>query len=386
MTAMSTLRFCALDTLFFRESRPLESIGGSELVSLFPPPPRTLMGALRTSIGTALNADWSAFGADPGNYRLPDGKRLRDLIGDGDGCGPLRLNGPWLVHGDERLYPVPSFLMEHSEGNAKTYVRLRIGPATHTHLGRVRLPQRPPGNAKTLDRVWVTSAGVASILAGGLPASSALYRAADLFIEEPRLGIARDNSRRVASEGLLYQTRHVRPNAGLAIEAAVNLPDGVALSERLIRLGAEGRLAHVELHRGGGILPSAPKSDSDTCGLILILLTSALLGYGKKGWLPDGFDEDDENGVRVWNGRIADVDLTLHSAVIGKAQREGGWNLAVQGPRDVVSLIPAGSAYYVTTKGDLAGAIEKLHGARIGEEQELGRGEIACGLWKRNEF
>ena len=43
--------FTPLDTWFFRESRPHGSIGSSELGSVFPPPVRTLLGALRTLIG-----------------------------------------------------------------------------------------------------------------------------------------------------------------------------------------------------------------------------------------------------------------------------------------------------------------------------------------------
>ena len=35
-------QFVPLDTWFFRESRPLESVGGAQLTSQFPPPVRTL--------------------------------------------------------------------------------------------------------------------------------------------------------------------------------------------------------------------------------------------------------------------------------------------------------------------------------------------------------
>jgi CRISPR-associated protein Cmr3 len=51
-------RFSALDTLFFKESRPIESVGGSQLSSVFPPPARTLIGAIRTAIGEANSVDW----------------------------------------------------------------------------------------------------------------------------------------------------------------------------------------------------------------------------------------------------------------------------------------------------------------------------------------
>ena len=59
-----TWRFNAFDTWFFRESRPMDSIGGSELASLFPPPATTLAGAVRTAIGEHLRVDWSRFQDD----------------------------------------------------------------------------------------------------------------------------------------------------------------------------------------------------------------------------------------------------------------------------------------------------------------------------------
>ena len=388
MSATSILRFSALDTWFFRESRPMETIGGSELASVFPPPPRTLMGSVRTAIGDALKADWPAFGEKPDDYRLPDGRRLKDLIGFGDDCGPLSLNGPWLVSGGQRLYPVPFCLFEKCEGTAKTMVRLRIGPARQTSLGKVRLPELPPRNAgaKTMERTWISGGGLACILSGGLPASDTIHRFSDLFTEEARLGIARDNAQRVTGEGLLYQTRHLRPRRpDLAVEAEIPVPDGVSISDRLVRLGGEGRLAHIELRPADSSLPPAPKFHPNAHGLILILLTSARLGRGPDGWLPFDFREQEKNGLSVWKGRVAGVDLTLHAAVIGKARREGGWNMAEKKPRSVFSLIPAGSCYYVTTEQDRAEAIHKLHGTRIGREQELGRGLIACGIWNNNE-
>src|SRR3990167_7397932 len=138
----STLSFQALDTLFFRESRPFEAIGGSELSSLFPPPPRTLMGAVRTAIGDALGADWNLFGDAKENYTLPDGRKLYDLIGYGDKLGGLSLHGIWLTLNGERLYPAPLFLLQHGE----EYKRLKIGEAkkgASNNLGNTRLPELP---------------------------------------------------------------------------------------------------------------------------------------------------------------------------------------------------------------------------------------------------
>ncbi|WP_279487127.1 type III-B CRISPR module-associated Cmr3 family protein [Aeromonas veronii] len=55
---MLTLAFHPVDTWFFRESRPMDSQGGTSLGNQVPPSAATLMGALRTRIGDMLEADW----------------------------------------------------------------------------------------------------------------------------------------------------------------------------------------------------------------------------------------------------------------------------------------------------------------------------------------
>ena len=153
-----TLRLSALDTLFFRESRPFDAIGGSELASVFPPPPRTVLGAVRSAIGNALGADWKQFHAAKENYVLPDGRKLCDLIGYGDQLGALELGGIWLSLNGERLYPAPLFLLH----NKIDFARLRIGGVMRTNVGTVRLPEAPDRNKefKSLESAWLTSAGL----------------------------------------------------------------------------------------------------------------------------------------------------------------------------------------------------------------------------------
>ncbi len=384
---MTPLRFTAIDTWFFRESRPFDAIGGSELASVFPPPPRTLMGAVRTAIGESFGADWRAFGRAPNHYALANGSKLRDLIGYGDDCGPLSLNGPWPSWQGKRLYPVPAAVLGRGEGDQRQCVRLRIGAAARTRLKRVRLPQLPPGNAgaKTLDNAWLSANGLQNFLNGTTPSAADVSETKKLLNEEPRLGIARDNARRTAADGLLYQTRHLRPESDLAIEVDVKLPLGIAPPHGLIRFGGEGRLAHIEQGESASI-PAAPTPTTETRGLILILLTPAAFPDGAEGWLPPGFRADEEDGVRVWKGSLHDIPLTLHAAAIGKPVREGGWDVAARLPRPVRSLIPAGSCFYVTTPVMLADAIDVLHDTHIGEDTHLGRGHIACGLWNANEF
>ncbi len=385
MSAFKTLRLTALDTLFFRESRPLDAIGGSELVSIFPPSPRTVLGAVRSAIGDTLGADWKQFHAEKESYVLPNGRSLYDLIGWGDELGKLSLAGLWLSLDDVRLYPAPLFLLH----NKINFGRLRIGTAVRTHVGTVRLPTAPDREHgyRPFEDSWLTGAGLLQALEGGNPDNDELRQRKDLFTEESRLGIARDNSKRTVRTGLLYQTRHIRPMAGFAIDANISgLDDSLNIEGRIVRLGGEGRMADiysVETPK----MPDTPRPHGDTRGLILVLLTSALFKNEHGNWLPPRFSPAKSNGADVWRGEINSVSLTLHAVALGKTRREGGWNMAECKPRDVQSLLSPGGSYYCTVdNGNIATAIDALHGKQIGEDQELGRGVIACGLWNQNEF
>ena len=160
MSKAECFKFEALDTLFFRESRPMDSIGGSLLQSVFPPPARTLVGAIRTIIGEINATDWSAYARDEGHplralIGAPD-----TLIGAPDRLGPLRFAGPCLIEDGERLYPMPLAVLFAGEHQT------RMQPATapqRCDLGNVRLPEK-----QTADLVGAAPAPTCFITARGL--------------------------------------------------------------------------------------------------------------------------------------------------------------------------------------------------------------------------
>jgi CRISPR-associated protein Cmr3 len=389
-------RFNPMDTLFFRESRPHDAVGGAQLGSLFPPPARTVAGAVRTLIGNLDQVDWEDFAKPSPEQDVS--VRLRDKIGIGDELGNLNLKGPWLVKAQQRLFPAPLYLLKQPQTGEM--VRLRIGCPVSCDLGQkdngeivpVRLPMLPPGNAgaKPAENVWLSAADYSRVLQGEVPQGT-LYEKEQLYREEPRLGIALDEARRTVKEGLLYQTRHIRPLDDVGVEVDL---DGIGLDAagskpNTVRLGGEGRLVcvgQVSYEKPESPFPSAPEPNADTVGLILNLMTPAdLAGH----WLPDGFMPEEVDGVLSWRGNIAGYDLRIHAAVIGKARQEGGWDLAAQKPRLVKPLLPAGSAWYCTlAQGqELNDAIAAIHQAmQIGKDRRLGRGQLAVGLWQKQEY
>ena len=380
----TTWRFKAIDTWFFRESRPHDSAGGSQLGSHFPPPARTLAGAIRTLIGEINGVDWEDFNSNEHNP-------VRPLIGHSDTFGPLSFQGPWLFHDEkQRLYPVPAFLLEKEQDGEKHYLHLDIGDPVHCDLGHVRLPALKPehAGARPLQDQWLTAQGLRDALCGRAPAPSEVIDASQLFHSEPRLGIARDNNTRTALDSLLYQTTHIRPKPALSVEMDVTgMTDKQPEKNKkyLLRLGGEGRMAEAQVLQQNTQNPHPDIHLFRQRRLILVLLTPAYLNN------PQGLPDDaatpamSAQGDACWKLNINDVALTIHSAVLGKTQREGGWNMARHKPRPVRSLIPAGSAWYCSLDDgmEIEEAITRLLNAQIGEQGErcLGRGQLTVGLW-----
>jgi CRISPR-associated protein Cmr3 len=391
---MTTYLIEPVDTWFFREARPFDVAGGNELSSLFPPPARTVASALHT----VLNGAEASVPLNKARCRGPYLVR--------------RTNGMW-----ERLYPAPLDLFKKSESPREAdppdappaYLRLIVpNEPVRCDLGNVLLPALAKGErgAKPLENAWLTAAQLGSILSGGLP-DGTVVSTDDLFVEESRIGLARNNRHRIAAKGMLFSTRHVRLREDVALAAewlGTAKPNG--RQNRCVRFGGEGRLAHVsEIGDLAGLKP--PKAQGGERGLILLLLTPVQFRpvtlpvspetrpQCEPTTVPPGLEKTELNGRTVWKGRLVYrkdgvegcIRLAVECAVIGKAAREGGWNLRKDRPRPVRNYLPAGSLWYCTLpdgqdKDALNQAIAALHGAQIGEDTHFGRGELAVGLWR----
>lgn len=381
---IKTWRFTAFDTLFFKEARQMDTFGGSELNSVFPPSARTIMGAVRTAIGESFGVDWAEYKKNP-NYKI-DSFPFREHIGYGEDTGKLYMKGPWLSlqqnNGSyERLYPIPRHLFIDND----KIITFCIDKPIQSDLGdKVCLPTLNTTSSKPKQLSgWVTKTVFEKILRGEDISDDKIYTTNEIYTPEPRLGIARDNTKRVVEQSMLYQTKHVRMHSRYAIE--VDLNDDTSNPVNIVRLGGEARLAGVTVTSAINSDLQPPTITSETFGMKIILLTPVLLD---NNWFFDGFTQSEQDGCTVWKGSLCDVNLTIYSAVIGKAQREGGWDLANHRPRPVKSLIPAGSVYYCTVDdGDIDKAIQKLHLQQIANDidKKLGRGQIAIGLWKKSE-
>lgn len=381
------IRFSPQDTFFFREARPMEAQGVKPLAGQFPPPARTMAGAVRSLLGEAMGVDWEAYrrDADRTAHAAVDA-----LIGppDADPPGPLQLRGPFPIRCGQRLFPAPLHLLRAMpvDDGSVHYHRLQPGKqAVECDLGKVYLPALASGvhGAKPCEDVWLDAADFGRVLAGNDPVDPIpLVGSKGLLVQESRLGIGLDQSRRSASDGLLYQTVHVRPHpdTGVGVALRGGVPEPLPPLGKTVRMGGEGRFAHVSAGPAKeALLPPLAKPSRPPAGVLLSLLAPASMGG--TGWVPPGFvATQDASGAQVWRGTIAGIALELVCAVLGRAVREGGWDMRAAAPRAAESLIPAGSVFFFRCTDPVAAAAA-LHGQFIGCATELGRGEVAAGFW-----
>lgn len=387
MSTHLTWRFTPLDTWFFKQALAPDSLAAQELTSLFPPSPRTLIGALRAAVGEAHQVDWKA-------YREGKLPHISEKIGASHDALPpnARFSGVAISRNGQRYYPMPLnwLAMASQQGKQKGYTLYKLLPDSAPilcDLGNVCLPsvsKDAEKGAQPLEQTFISANAwgqLQACLQTTLFIAQADCIALDQLIKtEPRLGIARNNKTRKTEEGMLYQTNHLRLAEGVSIEID---SQGWAVANHLgtVMLGGEGRLAQLTqlktISNPPATLPTQAK------GLILTLTSPARL---KKGWVPDGFSPSQRDGQTVWQGQINGVDMTLICAVVGKAYREGGWSLAQHQSRGVESLVPAGSCYYLEPNNvDIGQAWSKLSdpalGQAIGQDIDLGRGQFNLAVY-----
>lgn len=387
------ISFSAIDSWFFRESRPMDASGESQ--SIFPPGIRTISGAIRTWIGEQQHIDWK-------DFRKNENNPLRSIIGsnkEGD-LGMLRFKGVWISKQGKRLYPAPLHLMEKDH---KLYKLQLATNGINCDLGKnIRLPELPNEEArgsKPLENTWIDEETYHVILNGNgknINFNKEHFISHDaLFSKETRTGIARNNTQRTVKEGMLYQTQHIRPESDIRLEVDVSgLPETIASNENaLVRLGGESRAANLQVNNKSTALAVIDTESIDLTnaeGIIIYLLSPLQMPYENYSDQPlpnFSFHEKTEE-TSYWQGNIEGIGLKLHGAIVGKSIRDGGWDMAQHQPREDKSLIPAGSLYYcevatANTASNIANAINTLHGKQLGELQQYGYGQIAVGIWKK---
>lgn len=338
------LKIDPLDTLFFRDGRPFTMGDDNWAVSIFPPSPGVIYGALRS-----LYFSWhpkelalAETEADPTSglqitafyWRIGSG-------GEGNPYYPMPLDCVRLKH--NRREPHRFHLLTMSLlGNLVTNY-----PFTWLLTSQDEEVEGPVG-------YLIDHESLGNYLEG----KRATFFGLDMnfyLSRELKVGIGRDAGTRAAEEHRLYRVEMLRlKDMSLAVDyQGLKLPE-----EGFLRLGGEGRAA-VYTHVAGATeeLP-APAAGRY---FKLYLATPA---FFKGGWRPGWINPE---GVGNYQG----LKLKLLTAAVGKPLSIGGFDIKRKQPKPMRKAVPAGSVYYFEIlQGTMDDAVKVFHGHSISEYRE----------------
>lgn len=361
---MMQIVLCPVDVWLFRDSRPFTAGEDHAADTLFPPTPFTLQGALRTKVLLDKGEDLSAFV----KKQTPDPD-----VGFGDNYGRLRLFGPLLARrvnaSWQRLIPVPADVVRQgSQFRLLSPLELKDTPFLTNLPSPAKLVWTCTDQPFKSATGWLPEEEWRNYLNGSPPQT--VVPSEELFTFEPRFGIAINPETQTTQTGLLYQARFVRLKEDVGLWAEV---EGIPVQQKgTLRFGGEGRAA---VYQAIDPLPwdynlSIPKD-----GRFKVVLVT--LAWFSEGWQPANGDWEKIFGARV----------RFVAAIIPRAQRVGGFDLAKNAPKPMRSFVPPGSVYFFEAEEDLPREFaftetpEDIH-CQGGNWAQLGLGKVLIGRWE----
>ncbi|MGP6188506.1 MAG: type III-B CRISPR module-associated Cmr3 family protein [Vulcanimicrobiaceae bacterium] len=376
---MTTFAIDALDTLFFRDGRPyrMGDADQSNVPSLFPPPPYTLVGALRA--GLARNNGWDGVG------RWNVG--LAEILGDGpENLGVLSFRGPCLARNREPLYPAPGHLMRVEGGGRIEYGLLTIDPAARsscdidgaTVLPKLRENDRARSGWRSAQHMFLTAGALRSVLAGAPPEQSQVVPAAELWVHERRTALSRDATRHATGEeGDLYSPAYARLKRGVTLLFDVEGIPETWIAPELVPLGGESRMAAIERLDDPLEIPlhtsMRATSDSGAIHFVFVCLTPLRLP------LLEGSPVAARSGTAFF-GAFGLPGIDLVSAAIERPIYLGGWDSLERTPLAMrPHLLPGSVLFCRCPPADFAQLCEDQPRG-LGSDRRLGINQYTVGV------
>ena len=324
--------------------------------TLFPPPPSTFQGLVRTRILEHLSVD------------LRSDSAVREAVGPPDHLPPgWAIDGPWLagVTSTEAglqtdiWTPVPLCLTAPPGDRTG-----RTPWATSVPRGLTLLDDDAPPDlpvvAKKDPRGWIGANDLASLLAGrGTPVQ--VRDQAPFVATETRCGLSLDDTRRTAERSMLY-FRETRRLSGTGVYVAAGFAAWVdttapplALTSGVARLGRRTRplaLEPLPSPVDGWMAVAGARHLHDAEGSLF--LPSAI-----DVWLilasPARFADPDRDGTPAApRFRVAACEVEARVALLGRPLILGGLDLRTGAPRPNRAYVPAGSAWRLRIRGGTA--------------------------------
>jgi CRISPR-associated protein Cmr3 len=408
---MKSLELEPLDTLFFRDARPMTAGAGSGGHGANWPLPPTVHAALRCEL-LRRGGEWKAERSETGHHRYSrqdKGQLINDPFIFTKAYRSLRCRGPLPVKQGQQLYlPRPRDLICDGDGYGLLRPARRDDGTGHSNLPPGLTPVVADGRpGKEAPPEWIPLDAFLSCLRGKAPDKLEDVR---LFDRENRVGIELDDEQGAAKEGQLYTSEHLRlrPDVRLWLQAELHNHDrdgGTRTLDDLLNstvlLGGESRRARVEESKRRLDIP--PPS-----GRLIkwVLVSHAVFAGGwRPGWIDPAtlkvrlrapLDRKLGENRKDWRERMMkespEIGAALVAVCAGKPVHFSGWDAGIEkdgrvtgGPRPTLQAVPAGAVYYFKCENDgqASALVIALHDATLSDYLgEKGLGWGFCGTWK----
>jgi len=355
-----------MDVWLFRDGRPFDAGSDHHAMSLFPPLPTVMQGALRSHHLVVQKVN------------LHNRLAIESMVGTSTGYpSGFQVRGPFVARRDpdgriQRYFALPADTVPDGDSKAFTVLspqELPDGVITSAATPKLLWYDGEP--RKDSGGLWLDEAGLRHYLNDRQLVVESTVHTDMLFNRERRLGIRLDDARRITQEGALYETEFIRPAPGVGLAVIVDGLDGWP-EQGYLRIGGEGHGARFEQVPAWEALPvQMPQPDAD--GLTRFKVYFATPAYFGAGWLP-------VNGN--WSTWF-EGDVKLVAAALTRPVVAGGYDLANDKHKPARRYIPAGSVYFFVGHGTI-----HYTGRGITETTDdnndlarIGFGQVAIAHW-----
>lgn len=340
-----------VDVWLFRDGKPFDAGSDHRAVSIFPPYPTVIQGAIRSHHLVVKNVD------------LRDAKAIQDLVGTAEDYRGLEIRGPFLASKESsgtivRYLPVPADATPTNGGvqciNPRAIPQSVMASNVTPDL---LLCSEQPTKAESGN--WLAEPDLHKCLKGDkvMPIPDS-----DLFAREARFGIGMNNSTRTTEEGRLYEVEFIRPKPAVGLLVQVKGYEDWP-ETGIMRIGGDGRGA-LFTRIDGLSWPQPPKQLPQRFKIYFATPT-----YFNKGWQPDDW------------GRFFEGEVELKAAAVNRYETIGGYDLALNIHKPARRYVPAGSVYYFESKGESSLKPGLVQNAITDFGAEIGFGQIIVEEW-----
>ncbi len=293
--------FKPVDTLYFRGAESAEMGADHNASTLFPPPPQTLAGAIRTEYLKQHKIDFKDYAS--GKVE----QKIIDEIGEAGSVAPFSIIGPFFRKDGKMYISAPyNWYVKTPDGVAcyaatKHHIIKSIPTTSNLFVSHKEVNWAKGEDIETIGGKWILLDDIDKTEMRIFPLS--------FFAEtENHTGIALDSKKRTVRESHLYSFRHFRLQED--VELVFGIDKDISLAENgMLKIGAEQRF-------GSYKKIEVPLVSKEKTGLFMSL--SMVKG-----------DEEANKSV----------------VATGKIQYVGGWDMVKGFHKPMSGFFPAGTVF-----------------------------------------